>query len=243
MSIIDSARRIAKSNPDALLPCPLCASSVKGANLASHITKVHADATLPPAAIPHARIDTVPAWRGSDANVLVTILLAMIPVGGLAVATLVLEMSQPVSIAALIAFTLVLVLAFVALFRKVPARLALAENALVLRGLIAKRSVDLPCEIETGTLVESRPDAIHSSVEYNTPSVERDAGTYLRFAGSREIVVACRAKASALGAPRGPKRKTWDIELPREAFVALQYELIDRGLLAVERGDLAAPSR
>ena len=186
MSLVDTARRIAKSHPAAQLPCPLCASSVKGENLASHITKVHAGAVSPSAAEPRAKIDTVPAWRGWRT------------------------------------------------FLKLPARLALAQNAVVLRGIFAKRSVDLPCEIETGTIVDSRPDAIHGGGEYNTPSVSFDAGTYLRFAGPREIVVACRAKAAHLGVPRGPNRTKWDIELPREAYVAVQYELIDRGLLAVD---------
>jgi hypothetical protein len=142
-------------------------------------------------------------------------------------------MSAAVSIAALVAVSLVLVLAFAALFRKIPARLALAENAIVFRGLVAKHSVDLPCEIEVGTMLDSRPDAVHGSSDHNTPSVEFDAGTYLRFVGPGEIVVACRANAARLGASRGSRRNKWDIELPREAFVALQYELIDRGLLVV----------
>ncbi len=242
MTIVDTARRIAKAHPEALLPCPLCASSVKGANLASHIAKVHADVTPPPAAIPRATIGTVPAWRGSDARALVTLLLLMIPALIGAIATLVLDLPRVIHAPFAIAFMLLLVLAFVALLRKVPAKLALAENALVLRGLFAKRSVDLPCVIETGTIRDSRPDVVHASTEHDTPSVEFDAGTYLRFVGPREIVVACRAKASRLGAARGPKRKTWDIELPREAFVALQYELIDRRLLAVDRSDLASPA-
>lgn len=186
MTLLDTARRIAASHPDAMLPCPLCASSVKGENLRSHLAKTHPDAAVPPAAIPSAMIVTVPAWRGKRG------------------------------------------------FLRLPARLALAENALVLRGLLAKKSADLPCEIEAGTITDSRPDALHGSIEYNTPSVDFDAGTYLRFVGPTEIVVACRAKASRLGAPRGPKRKRWDIELPREAFVALQYALVERGLLAIE---------
>lgn len=242
MTVIDSARRMAKAHPDALLPCPLCASSVKGANLASHFTKVHAGATPPPAAIPRATIGTVPAWRGSDARALVTLLLLMIPALIGAIGTLVLDLPRATHAPFAIAFLLLLVLVFVALLRKVPAKIALAENAIVLRGLVARRSVDLPCEIETGTIRDSRPDAIHTSPDHNAPSVEFDAGTYLRFAGPHEIVVACRAKAARLGAARGPKRKSWDIELPREAFVALQYELIDRGLLAVDRSELAAPA-
>lgn len=233
MSLADTSRRIAKAHPGALLPCPFCASSVKGENLASHITKVHANAPVPPAAIPSAKIDTVHAWRGADARAVVALLVAMIPAGGASVATMVLELPRATQIVALIAFALVLLLAIAAWFRKVPARLALADNAIVLRGLVAKRSVDLPCEIEVGTIRDSRPDAIHRDIELNTPSVHFDAGTYLRFVGPREIVVACRAKASHLGAPRGPKRTRWDIELPREAFVALQYALVERGLLLV----------
>jgi hypothetical protein len=194
---------------------------------------VHTDPTLPPAAVPRTKIDTVPAWRGSDATAVVTLLLSLIPIGGASVATIALELPKAAQIAAWAAFALVLALAFAAMFRKIPARVALAENAIVVHGLVFRRSVDLPCEIEMGTIRDSRPSAIHSSIEYNSPSVEFDAGTYLRFAGSREIVVACRAKASSLGMPRGPKRKQWDVELPREAFVALQYGLIDRGLLTV----------
>ena len=96
MTIVDTARRIAKAHPEALLPCPLCASSVKGANLASHITKVHADATPPPAAIPRATIGTVPAWRGSDARALVTLLLLMVPALAGAIGTLVLDLPRAI---------------------------------------------------------------------------------------------------------------------------------------------------
>jgi hypothetical protein len=243
MNLVDTARRIAKSHPGALLPCPFCASSGKGENLAGHLTKVHANAPLPPAAIPSEKIVTVPAWRGADARAVVTLLVALIPFGLAMVACIALEQPRVLQIASLIAFALVLVLVFAAWFRKIPARLALAENAIVLRGLVAKRSVDLPCEIEAGTIRDSRPEAIHGSTDYNTPSVSFDAGTYLRFAGAREIVVACRAKASYLGAPKGPKRTSWDIELPREAFVALQYALVERGLLAIDRAELATATK
>lgn len=239
MSLAATARRIAKSHPDALLPCPFCASSVKGENLTNHITKVHANEAVPPAATPSAKIVTVPAWLGTDARALVTLLLAMIPAALISVATITLEQPRILQIAATIVFALVLLLAFAALFRRIPARLALAQNAIIVRGLFAKRSVDLPCVIVAGTMRDSRPDAVHRSSDDNTPSISFDAGTYLSFAGPREIVVACRAKASHLGAPKGAKRTSWDIELPREAFVALQYSLVERGLLAVERADLA----
>jgi hypothetical protein len=236
MNLVDTARRIAKSHPDALLPCPLCPSSVKGENLASHLTKVHANTPIPPAAIPSDKIVTVPAWRGSDARAVVTLLVGLVPFGIATVANIALEQPRVLQIATFAAFAFVLVLVFAAWFRKIPARLALAENAIVMRGLVAKRSVDLPCAIEAGTIRDSRPDAIHKSIEHNTPSVSFDAGTYLAFTGTQELVVACRAKASHLGAPKGRKRTSWDIELPREAFVALQYALVERGLLAVERG-------
>lgn len=233
MNLVDTARRVAKAHPGALLPCPLCASSVKGENLASHVAKVHADTPIPPAAIPSAKIDTVHAWRGADARATVSLLLALIPAGGASVATMALELPRAAQLASTIVLALVLVLAVAAWFRKIPGRLALADNALVVRGLVATRSVDLPCEIETGTIRDSRPEAIHANLEINTPTVQFDTGTYLRFVGPREIVVACRAKASYLGAPRGPKRTRWDIELPRAAFVALQYALLERGLLPV----------
>ncbi|MFN0250986.1 MAG: hypothetical protein ACKV2T_29195 [Kofleriaceae bacterium] len=239
MNLVDTARRIAKSHPDAILPCPLCASSVKGDNLASHLTKVHPDTPIPRAAIPSDTIVTVPAWRGSDARAVVTLLIGLVPFGAAAVATIALAQPRVLQIASLVAFAFVLVLVFAAWFRKIPARLALAENAIVMRGLVARRSVDLPCAIEAGTIRDSRPDATYHSADHNTPSVSFDAGTYLCFTGPRELVVACRAKASHLGAPKGRKRTSWDIELPREAFVALQYALVERGLLAVGRGDLA----
>lgn len=240
MNLADTARRIARSHPDALLPCPFCASSVKGENLAGHIANVHANAELPRAATPSTKIGTVPAWRGRDARVMVTLLFALVPFGLASVASIALEQPRVLQIASLVAFALVLVLAFAAWFGRIPARVALAENAIVVRGLFAKRSVDLPCEIEMGIIRDARPDSIYSESNHNTPSVLFDTGTYLHFAGPREIVVACRAKASHLCAPKGVKRTSWDIEIPREAFVALQYALVERGLLAVERADLAA---
>ncbi len=233
MNLVDTARRIATSHPDALLPCPFCASSVNGGNLASHLAKVHANAAIPPAAIPSATIFSVPAWRGVDARVVVALLVALIPLGLLAIATFALELPRVLQVVSLVAFNVALALVFVAWFRKIPARLALADNAIVLRGLVSRRSVDLPCEIDAGTIRDSRPDPLYGSSDVNTPSITFDAGTYLRFAGPHDLVVACRAKASHLGAPKGAKRTSWDIELPREAFVALQYALVERGLLPI----------
>lgn len=38
---------IAAANPQARLPCPVCATTVKAENLAGHVAKVHADVPVP----------------------------------------------------------------------------------------------------------------------------------------------------------------------------------------------------
>jgi hypothetical protein len=46
---VDVARRLGAAHPEAPLPCPVCAASVKGANLDGHLRKVHAEMPPPPA--------------------------------------------------------------------------------------------------------------------------------------------------------------------------------------------------
>ena len=74
------------------------------------------------------------------------------------------------------------------------------------------------------------------------PYHDVDAGGYLRLEapdGGPTLTVmtpkgmGIRAHWDPSGYTDGPKRKRWDITLPREAAVALQYQLAARGRLRV----------
>lgn len=47
MDPLATARTLAAAHPDALLPCPVCVTSLRAANLDRHVAKVHAGVAIP----------------------------------------------------------------------------------------------------------------------------------------------------------------------------------------------------
>jgi hypothetical protein len=120
----------------------------------------------------------------------------------------------------------------------VPASIAFDGDAIVLLRL-GKRRVSLPCKLEMGTLVGTRPDAIaaNQAVEYNTPGETVRVGRYLRLVGDRSITIGCKHATQFDSHWRreqladGGRRRSCDVMLPRLALAAIEYELAQRGML------------
>ena len=121
-----------------------------------------------------------------------------------------------------------------------PVSLALVDGALVLTHMLglARRRVTLPCALEIGALVAMRPDVVAAqSDEFNTPGTEVRTGRYLRLVGDKTITVGC-ARSTSFSSHwdratwrDGGKRRGCDIRLPVEAMLAVEYALVQRGVL------------
>lgn len=132
------------------------------------------------------------------------------------------------------------------LFGVFPTSIELDGDAFVLRhhlGL-ARRRVSLPCTLEVGALVGTRPDALTASYadDYNMPGETVRVGRYLRLVGERSITIGCRQDTQFHVHWRrdqladGGKRRRCDVMLPRPALAAIEYELARRGLLVPGAG-------
>lgn len=227
--LLSSARRLAEAQPAAQLPCPLCASSVKGANLAGHLAKVHAGVTSSSGAL---------SWRGADKHGFTSAFMAALVVS-LPTAAIAFPLHHDAALITALVGTLAWSAAFMAsIFNLLPARVTLTSDGLVFRyafGLLRRRTT-LPSAMEVGSLKEGRSSSVSGNHEYNAPSTYVSAGAYVRFAGPSTITIGCPShtgfKDHWSGWTQGPQRKSWDITLPRSSFVELQYALYARDLLA-----------
>jgi len=121
-----------------------------------------------------------------------------------------------------------------------PVSLALAGNAFVLKHMLglARRRVELPFSVQIGALVAMRPDVVGAHQdEYNTPGTEVRTGRYLRLVGKRAITIGC-ARSTSFSAHwdngswrDGGKRRSCDIRVSIETMLAIEYALVQRGVL------------
>jgi hypothetical protein len=124
------------------------------------------------------------------------------------------------------------------LLRVFPCTLALDGDVVVLHYLLGmrRRVVPLPCAIEVGAIVTSRPDAI---LHEHGPVVTERTGSYLRLVGDKAITIGCRNSTLFAehwrpdGWTKGARRKRCDVVVEREVMVAIEYALAKRGLLAL----------
>ncbi|MBZ0234548.1 MAG: hypothetical protein K8M05_19610 [Deltaproteobacteria bacterium] len=116
-----------------------------------------------------------------------------------------------------------------------PATLHHHDGSIVLRTLLGRRAVKLPCSVEVGTLVGVRPAAGMASYadDYNVPHDTVRTGAYLRLGDA--ITVGCRGganvKAHWAGWTQGPRRRRADLIVDRRARVELEYVLAAAGAL------------
>ena len=218
------------ANPEAMLPCPICAASVKGKNLSAHIDKVHVDEVAPSA-----------RWRGTDRALirplfaLFAACLLQLPLLGLVPSAL-----QRWFVWAVAAqMTVFLGGLALTVFGKLPAEAVLEGNRLVVRyGLgLLRRSVSLEsCSVEVGTLIEARARTyVQGLPDGATDDVK--VGSYLRVRGKRGCVTFGTRTGTGLRKHWSPSGwssrgtvRLWDITLDPGAVVALEYLLAHRGM-------------
>lgn len=234
----ETARALAVAHPAATLPCPICAVSVKAANLDVHLGRVHPGA-----------VDARPPWRGADRRIVRTALLAL---AAALVASTAMLVACDVKPGGPVAWTLVAVvvatsLAVVGAYLGAPrATLSLTDDTLVLRHSLGlgRRVATLPCALVTGALVGGRPDLATSAyaTDPNPRPVRR--GGYLQVGA---ITIGCRASTSlrAHWDPRGWRagdaRWTCDVVVSQEVMVAIEYALAARGALSPNTAPKAPP--
>jgi len=233
------ALALASEHPQASLPCPACAASVKGVNLASHLERTHAGA-----AVESRDAGGLPTWRGVDRGSRGALL-------GLAVSTWVLVVlligvggvRDDLGAGVLVTIGVVaFVPGLLSIGGLIPATLELDGERLRLRrglGLLV-REVRLTAPLETGGLRGPALSALgtNAGAPESAPVEEVAVGRYLRARdGSRSITVSA-AKGTALEkhwAPQGWRAsgpaRTCDIAIDRAAMAQLEHHLASRGLL------------
>lgn len=231
MTTVERARRLAGERPDRPVPCPGCATAVKGANLERHFVKVHNGAL----GAHESR------WAGPErvgSRWLLALAFAAAAVAAGLTATSGEPDDQIILSAIAVACLATLVWGAVAwgapLF---PGRLTLDDRSAVLRHSfgLARRRLGPIDQVVLGTATQSRPTG-NAGNEDNYASVDVRVGTYLQLCqGRRRITVHCRTagavRSTWSGWQQGKKRRRLDITLDPTEFVALQLALWERGSL------------
>ncbi len=233
------ARSLAAANPQAMLPCPLCAAALHGENMEKHLAKAHPEAE-------HGSPEPeVLVWVGPSRRV------PMVGFAALAAAILWVIATKagviPVAGKAVVLVAGGLGLAFSALLAaaetdRLRARLTFDGGSLSLsHGLgLRRRVVALPAELEVGSAWEKWMTGQRVGEDvYWTSHGDRRVGGYLRiFSGSQSITVltfktSVKQYWSPKGLQIGPRRFRGDITLGAAEFVALEYLLASRGMLSL----------
>ncbi len=103
---------------------------------------------------------------------------------------------------------------------------------------LLRRVVSLPASLEFGALWRQQANGV---IEH-APATDVRAGRYLRIQCPRSrvgITVGCRGGVRLserwTGAGQGQRRSSVDVVISREAMVAFEYALAERGLLVPRR--------
>ena len=237
------ARRLASAYPEAMLPCPTCAASLKAKNLDRHLADVHQLApTLAPSGsmVELVGVDRRVFWWLLAPGLLwlsgAVVFLVLQATTGFAMSDL---LAVPV-VGLLLLSLLLPTLAALNLFR---AKLVLDQGTLELRyacGLLTHR-LTLPALLESGSLWAGRQAAGMSSYEHSVTEDVR-VGSYLRLSNEQAaITVGCKGGSElrkhwdASRIRSGPRRRRWDITLDRVSSVELQYLLAAQHALTPAR--------
>src|SRR5690606_32638055 len=103
-------------------------------------------------------------------------------------------------------------------------------------------SVGLPAPVTIGGLTKRTMDPVDGRSDGNIPGMELKAGTYLQVGeGRRSVVVRCATAGGARkcwsGWQSGPRRRRWHVTVSPAELAALQYDLAERGLLALRSAE------
>jgi hypothetical protein len=224
------ALRLAEARPDAALPCPHCAASVKASNLSRHLAGVHAG----------LRADAA-SWTGEDHAIQRWALATNVACVAILFAGIATVPDHDRLLLALFAPALgsVLLVGVLSVFGRLPATLAIDGDELVLRyafGLARIRVPLPPRSIETGALHERR--SVYPGGSDNGPTYDVRVGSYLRLSGPRASLTlgtksgtGFRKHWAPQGWAQGAARLRVDVVLAPTALVAIEYLLAERGAL------------
>ncbi|MCY0987544.1 hypothetical protein OV203_10445 [Nannocystis sp. ILAH1] len=234
---LTTARMLAAAHPQAKLPCPVCAVSLRAKNLDKHLATAH-----------KSQAPTL-AWVGIDRRMMgasIGALVATIIILGIVLASsdLKSDEARTMVLPFLPVIFIPLVMLLMAASGRFKARISVTGDALRLRRTLGlrERVVRLPASIEIGRMTETRGNAALST--YNDEmhvddGKEELVGTYLRLgAGRAGMIIGCRQKTGfrhhwdPKGWRAGPAYNGCDIEVKGPILVAIEYMLAERGLLS-----------
>lgn len=237
---LDTARAMAAAHPQAKLPCPVCAVSLRADNLDKHLAKVHKS---------HA---PELAWIGIDRGMLnvsiFTLVVAVIALGAVVASSDLKPGGPPTLLLALLpVVALPLVMLVLAVLGRFKARLTVTGDTLRLRRTLGlrERVVRLPAPIEAGPMTETMGNAVMSSYHdemHVGGGREETVGVYVRLGGRAGLTIGCRQQTGfrhhwdPKGWRAGPAHNGCDIEVQGPILVAIEYMLAERGLLSPRSG-------
>lgn len=241
---VDAAQRRGAGNPDANLPCPACATSLKGANVGRHLRDKHPDTVGAALGSNDADLTLV----GIDHRIRRTfaglVVVWFVVVGVALVAdpsptvvgddpSLSQIVREPVVVLVAVGLLVAAIIAVLWVAKAFRSRLTVTQEGIALthRMGTGRRLVPLPAAVETGTLFIRRDTGNDGGA-----AVEIRSGAYLRIGeGRRSITVGCPHATGVrkhwVGWTAGKRRKWWDVDLSAAAFVELQYALAESGCL------------
>lgn len=238
-----TARSLAAANPQARLPCPLCALGVRGASLEDHLTKVHSGEAI------DGRYDFV--WMGRSGSAPLGTLVVLV----LGLAWTLVGLTTHIEIAAR-----------TALLGSAVAALALAMLGLSVGGLLPVKMTYDGESLKVGSFLGLRRKLVPLSATLEMGSIwerhgkpsdadpygwqgEHRKGRYLRFRGP-DAAITVMARRAPLGEywridelKGGPRRYWSDIRISSEDFVALEYLLASHGMLSLRSESPSGRSR
>ncbi|MDQ3989125.1 MAG: hypothetical protein M3291_08005 [Actinomycetota bacterium] len=234
--ITETAGRLAATQPEATMPCPLCAASVKGANLDRHLGKVHPGHMTGPRSAERS-------WRGPER--LIARPLVIVPIlavlGSLTLISVTGEVDQALVFGSGGALSIGLILTYFVLedaplFR---GRLSVQGESLVLSHTLGlrRRRLARVDRVETGSAYDVRSSSSGGDGT-GGQTTEEPVGMYLKLhGGRRHITVRCKQSAGFrktwTGWEQAARSRRWHITLAPADFVALQYILSELGILTL----------
>ncbi len=240
---VDAAQRRAAGNPEANLPCPACATGLKGANFDRHLREKHPDATSTAPGSKVADLTLVGidhrirrTFAGLVVLWFVVVSVVMISDPSPSVVGNDPSMAEiarePVMILMAVGALVAALIAVLWASQAFRARLTVTQDSIRLshRMGTGRRSVALPIAVDTGTLFASE------KADNSGGRVDTHLGAYLHMGrGRRSVVVGCPHDAGVrkhwVGWTSGKRRKRWDVSLSAPAFVELQYALAQSGCI------------